>query len=450
MNMRKTVISLSSIAMMASLAACGSSSGGSPSATSANPGATNQTTAQATAPAAPGKVVKLKMWGGVPPESGPQAVVDNWNAKNPDIQVEYERYVNDDAGNLKLDTALLTGQGVDLFVSYSGTALKKRVDSGVALDMSGYTDYNIEDKMGQTAKDWQVNGKYYGVPTVKSAFYVWLNKDALDQAGLKVPTSWTWKEMQEYAAKLKTDKRSGLVQHLEIYPDAMDSVLAHEGYTKKDGTSNLDQPLIAKWLETLNAMMKDKTTPMLGEQLTSKMPVETMFLKGESAMLNAGSWIFRSSNNMTENPRTFKIAFAPVPRLDDNEQNYVTRGGLGDMVSINAKSANKEAAWKFLKWYADGGLMPLAAGGRIPSSKSANVDEALKLLLGANESTYDIPSLKYVLFENKTPLFTRSVPQQVLDLRREEYEKFFLGKQDVKATLAAMVKRHNEYLKTVK
>ncbi|MNC26377.1 hypothetical protein D3C75_745040 [compost metagenome] len=74
----------------------------------------------------------------------------------------------------------------------------------------------------------------------------------------------------------------------------------------------------------------------------------------------------------------------------------------------------------------------------------------MKLLLGSNESTYDIPSLKYVLFENKTALFTRSVPQQVLDLRREEYEKFFLGKQDVNATLAAMVKRHNEYLKTVK
>ncbi|CAN7534860.1 extracellular solute-binding protein [Paenibacillus sp. LjRoot153] len=443
MTKRKNTMMLGALALTLGLTACGNTSGDSTSSSAS-------TTSSPSATAAPGKVVKLKMWGGVPPESGPQAVVDNWNAKNPDIQVEYERYVNDDAGNLKLDTALLTGQSVDLFVNYTGTALKKRVDAGVALDLSSNTDYNIEQKMGSTTKDWQVNGKYYGIPTVKSTFFVWFNKEMLDQAGLKVPTSWTWKDMQDYATKLKADKRFGLVQHLESFPDSLDAALTHDGYTKKDGSSNLDNPLVGTWLDTLNTMMKDKSTPMLGEQLTTKMPVETMFLKGESAMLNAGSWIFRNSNNMKDNPRTFKIAFAPVPRLDSNEQNSIGRGGLGDFVSINAKTANKDAAWKFLKWYADGGLLPLASGGRIPSSKDANVEDALKLLLGENESTYDIPSLKFVLFENKTPTFTRNLPQQVMDLRREEYEKFFLGKQDTGATLAAMVKRHTEYMKTTK
>lgn len=440
MTMKKAAILLSTILLTASLAACGSSEENGAAGTAATGAAST----------APGKTVKLKMWGGVPPESGPQAVVDAWNAKNPGIQVEYERYVNDDSGNLKLDTALLTGQGVDLFVNYSGTALKKRVDSGVALDLSGYTDYNIDQKMGEAAKDWQVNGKYYGVPTVKSAFYIWFNKDMLDQAGLPLPKDWTWKEMQSYASKLKSGNRYGLVQHLEVYPDPTDSVLVKEGYTKKDGSSNLDHPLIGQWLDTLNAMMKEKSTPLLGEQLTTKMPVETMFLKGESAMLNAGSWIFRASNNLKDNPRSFKIAFAPVPRLDSNQGNYIARGGLGDLVSINAKTAHKDEAWKFLKWYADGGLMPLASGGRIPASKDADADEALKLLLAGNESTYDIPSLKYVLFDNKTPLYPRSLPQQVMDLRREEYEQFFLGKKDTAATLAAMAKRHNEYLKTAK
>ncbi|OAS16503.1 ABC transporter substrate-binding protein [Paenibacillus oryzisoli] len=444
MTKRKNTMMLGALALTLGLTACGNTSGDT-----ASSGAST-TSPSTTATAATGKVVKLKMWGGVPPESGPQAVVDNWNAKNPDIQVEYERYVNDDAGNLKLDTALLTGQSVDLFVNYSGTALKKRVDAGVALDMSSYTDYNIEQKMGSTAKDWQVNGKYYGIPTVKSTFFVWFNKEMLDQVGLKVPTSWSWKEMQDYATKLKGDKRFGLVQHLESFPDSLDSALTHDGYTKKDGSSNLDNPMVGTWLDTLSAMMKDKSTPMLGEQLTTKMPVETMFLKGESAMLNAGSWIFRNSNNLKDNPRTFKIAFAPVPRLDSNEQNAIGRGGLGDFVSINAKSTNKDAAWKFLKWYADGGLLPLASGGRIPASKDANVEDALKLLLGENESTYDIPSLKFVLFENITPTFTRNLPQQVMDLRREEYEKFFLGKQDTATTLASMVKRHTEYLKTTK
>ncbi len=44
------------------------------------------------------EVVTLQFWGGVPPEAGPQAVVDEWNEHNPDIQVEYTRFVNDDDG----------------------------------------------------------------------------------------------------------------------------------------------------------------------------------------------------------------------------------------------------------------------------------------------------------------------------------------------------------------
>ncbi|HEY8529020.1 MAG TPA: extracellular solute-binding protein, partial [Paenibacillaceae bacterium] len=140
--------------------------------------------------------VKLVMWGGVPPESGPQAVVDNWNAQNPHIQVEYVRFVNDDDGNLKLDTALLTGQNVDIYVNYTLSQLQKRIEAGVALDLSPFTDYNIDEKMGPDAAQWKVDGKYYGVPTKKNAFFVALNKDMLDAANLPVPKDWTWDEMR--------------------------------------------------------------------------------------------------------------------------------------------------------------------------------------------------------------------------------------------------------------
>ena len=77
--------------------------------------------------AAAGKV-KLTMWGAVPPENGPQEVVDTWNAEHPDIQVEYVRFVNDDDGNLKLDTALSTGQNVDLNFNYTLKNLDKSIN----------------------------------------------------------------------------------------------------------------------------------------------------------------------------------------------------------------------------------------------------------------------------------------------------------------------------------
>lgn len=439
MNKSRVIAGITSLVLIMGLAAgCGNSSNTS----SAGNGSS------ATGKNAP---VTLKMWGGVPPESGPQQVVDNWNKEHPDIQVEYVRYVNDDDGNLKLDTAMITGQDVDLFVNYTLSHTAKRVESGLALDLSSFTDYNIEEKMGADTASWKIDGKFYGVPTTKSSYFVALNKDALDKAGLPVPKDWTWNELREYAKKLKNGDSYGFIQNMEPFVDPLDSVLSQDGYTKPDGTSNLDHPLVRQWLETLNGMMQeDKTTPPLGEQLTSKMPVEQVFLSGEVPMLNIGAWLLRSSNNFTDFPRDFKIAFAPVPRLAESASDYVTRGGLGDYISINAKSKKQEAAWEFLKWYSDGGMAPMAEGGRLPASKDAKQEDALKSLIGDKGDTYDLDSLMYVMFDNKTPTYVRSLPQEVMDLRSQEYEKYFLGSQSLDQTLQAMVARHNEYLKQKK
>jgi multiple sugar transport system substrate-binding protein len=435
-------IILSSVLMISLFAGCSSSG----STTASDTKATTKTTA---APAdKKQETVKLTMWGAVPAESGPQAVIDAWNKSNPNVQVEYVRFVNDDDGNLKLDTALLTGQNADIYVNYTIPHVQKRIKAGVALDLGQFTDYNIDQKMGPDAKLWQVDGKYYGMPTTKNVFFVALNKDELDAAKLPIPDQWTWDDMRDYAKKLKGSKPYGLVQDTEPYVDPIDSILTKKGITKTDGTSNLDDPSVKKWLETLNGMMKDdKTTPPLGEQLTSKMPVTSVFLKGDAAMINIGAWLLRDANNFKDNPRTFKIAFAPVPRLTENASDNVTRGGLGDYISINGKSSHTKEAWEFLKWYADKGMGPMAAGGRLPASKDADLDAATKSLLGDHPETYDLASLKKVLFENKTPTYVRSTPQQVMDLRREEYEKFFLGSQTADQAIANMVKRHNALLK---
>ncbi|WP_246362852.1 ABC transporter substrate-binding protein [Paenibacillus alba] len=438
MNIKKTTVSLLSAALVLGVTAgCGSS--GEKAASTSSPSTSSAPEAK--------KAVTLTMWGGVPGESGPQAAVDNWNAKNPDIQVKYERFVNDDAGNLKLDTALTTNQGIDLYVNYTLAGLTKRIDAGTALDLSEFKDYNIDDKMGTDAKDWKVKDKYYGLPTKKNVSFVWLNKNALDEAGLTVPSlDWTMDDLQQYAAKLKKGTRWGFTEHISAYPNFFDGANAGAGFTKADGTSNLDDPTVRKAYESMfNMMYTDKSMPLLGEQITSKMPTDTMFLKGETAMLGAGEFIFRSSNNMKDFPRDFKIAFATLPKVTKDQTNFKYPGGLGDVISINPNSKNKEQAWKFLKWYADGGMMPLASGGRIPSSKDANVEEAIKLLLGDNEKTYDVDSLKKVVF-GKFPTYTATMAQQVIDARREEYEKYFLKAQSLDDTLKNTVKRHNDYL----
>lgn len=446
--MKRTLITLLSLIFIVGMvSAC--TSGNTPSPSS-NEGKTPSNNEQSNGgndkQASKKDPIKLTFWGGVPAESGPQDVVDAWNAEHPDVQVEYVRYVNDDDGNLKLDTALMTDQGVDLYVNYGLNRLENRVNSGAALDLGEFGDYNIDEKMGPGAKAWLFEDKYYAMPTKKDIFFVWLNKDALDEANLPVPTEWTLDEMAAYAETLKQENRYGLVKHTEPYPDLMDGSLVSHNYVKADGTSDFDNPIVGTWLETLKNMMDSGATPPLGEQLTSQMPVDTIFLKGEAAMLDAGEWIFRSSNNMEDNPRDFTIAFAPIPSVTADQAEYKVRGGIGDGISVNAKSKHIEEAWEFLKWYADGGMAPMAAGGRLPASKDANVDEAIQALLGDHADTYDEASLKHAVF-GQFDTYNRNLPQQVMDLRQQEYEKYFLGNQDLASTLEAMAKRHNEYIK---
>lgn len=398
-----------------------------------------------------GEVIKLTFWGGVPVEAGPQQAIEDWNKQNPDIQVEYVRFVNDDVGNVKLDTALVTGEGVDLYATYAFPRFAKRADSGLALDLGQFSDYNIDEMMGPDAEAWKIDGKYYAMPTKKDLHFIWLNKDALDEAGLLVPYDWTWEDMRTYAKKLAEVKQWGIVQDLYSWDFVLDSPTAVEGVVKADGTSNLDNKYTRQILETMYKMMyEDKSRPLYGEQVASKMRVEDEFLSGKAGMFYAGEWIFRFANNMKDYPRDFKIAIAPIPKVTKDQENYRVFGGLGDAISINPKSKNIEAAWKFLKWYADGGMKPLLNGGRIPSSKAVSTDDSLELLVEGYEELYDIDSIQKVLFSSDTKTFQSKLDQQVIDHRRQQLERYFTNNQSLDQVFSKVLAYHNDFIKNGK
>ncbi|MFK4996716.1 extracellular solute-binding protein [Bacillus sp. N9] len=73
----------------------------------------------------------------------------------------------------------------------------------VELDMFEPLDEFIE-KEGFSYDDeykvnYQIDGKHYGLPGKYTSWYVLMNKDHLDAAGLEVPKSWTWEEFMDYA-----------------------------------------------------------------------------------------------------------------------------------------------------------------------------------------------------------------------------------------------------------
>ena len=274
-----------------------------------------------TAAAAAKAPVKLRWWGGVPEANGPKQTVEAWNKANPDIQVEYVQYPNNDEGNVKLDTALQAPGEVDVLVSYGLPRLKQRADGGAIEPLDAYlAGFDPEKEWGKLDNRW--DNKYWALIGNSQPRFVYLNKNALDEAGLKVPTDWTWEEYMEYAKKL--NKGSGATKRYGAFyqfPNPFEPVTVLKGgdfIYKDECTTNFDDPLFLQALKMrLQMQDTDKSIAPLGDVTAGKLQPYSEFLTGKTAMLTEGSWILRYVSNTKDNPRDFPIVFAPMPHFKD-------------------------------------------------------------------------------------------------------------------------------------
>lgn len=277
-----------------------------------------------------GEVVTIRMWGGVPPESGPQQVCDNFNElyKDKGIQVEYERFVNDETGNLKLETNLLSGTGVDLYMSYGIDALTKRAQGEMALDLTELMERDGFDQkayFGDMAEAYYVDGKPYCLPTKLDQYGIVINKTMFDEAGIEVPTEWTFEEFREIAKQLThgegQDKVYGIFWNTQQDISGMFNYLIAQTnggdpmYLSETETA-FEDPVVLQAVQLVNDMMNvDGTSPTHTDSVTQKLSQEGLFLTGKCAM-TIGPWMidpYCQSSPCYDVPRFPCIRILPSP-----------------------------------------------------------------------------------------------------------------------------------------
>ena len=390
-------------------------------------------------------IIHLHFWSGVPAENGPLAAVEKWNAMNPNIQVTYHRYVNNEEGNLRVNIAMQTGDAVDILMSHSANDYEQRVRSGLLRPLTDRLDEDyLFEKVGSGVLRWKVDGVYYALPTNVNAIFIMVNEDVLRDRGLEVPEKLTMDELRELANALKSDEFTytyaldagnihGVIQH----------ALIDVGFVGEDGKSNLGHPNVHHGLETFYKMMhEDKVMPVLAVQKATNMAPEQMFLRGELPLYQAGAWRLRMSNDLEQYPRDFRIAFVPYPYFDGHS---IPGHHIEDAMSITAHCQYPDEAWEFIKWWALEGMMALAPGGRVPAHADAPGAEARRLIVSGAEQTYNLESLNRTYEMENTKLIPVP-PYQVLDYINQEIEKYFLGEQSIDETIDNMVEFHNRFL----
>jgi multiple sugar transport system substrate-binding protein len=398
--------------------------------------------------------VTIKVWGAVQEDQGVSELLANFMKENPNIKAEYVFYKNDPAGNTKLSTALMAGDDVDVFINYGARRIDPRAKGGQALDLTPYITkdrLNMKENFGTDY--FTLDGKVYALPASTLKTLVWINQQALAEAGLALPKKdWTWEDYKEYARKLTkgdgANKRYGSIWFDPGYSFTTPArgLLGADYYYKADGTSNFDHPAfkmsLAYKLELENQL---KVQENRIEFLMAKMNYWSEFFTGKAAMMIGSDAMLRHALNQKDYPRNWKVAFANLPRYDQNTKvNYMGRTFF-DYIAVSKNSKNKDAAWKLAKYWATKGSIYMFKYGRGSAWKKTDVGKVSELIISAeNQRLFDMASFKKVFLDYASPGYNDSdftAYAQLDQIVTEEYEKAQLGSITVEQALDNMKKR---------
>lgn len=393
----------------------------------------------------------LNVWGGVPNETGPDDLCAAFMEEHPDITVTYTRFVNDDEGNIKLDTSLTGGAGIDMFFSYNPARLFQRADSGLAIDLTekiaAEEDFAEFRADADPAANYVREGKVFAIPAARAPVHVYINKSMLDAAGITLGATWTVDEFVEVARALTTD---GVFGTLDYPPQAR--IMLGPDYRYADGgsSSNFADPWFSKELE-LAMMLQDEGVRMdqetiIAEQLQTFS--QNPYIAGRVAMLIASGQIIRSINDTTEYPHDFQTYCMPLPTPDPSIPAW-NSGQRGDLISINPESEYQDEAWELAKFWMRNAAEFMTKGGRLPALMgNSSEDDILADLLSENaDELYDVESWRSMLFSPDLVLpvdtiFTAGT--QIDTITRTLTDEYLLGDRTLDSWVSEAVAQSDE------
>ena len=268
-------------------------------------------------------------------EENLQAIVDAFEAENPDITVEVTTLPYGDYGTA-LQTDLAAGTVSDVFDIEYANYRQFQADGVLAeipvADPGAYRESLLEA--------YQTDGTQYALPSSFSDVVLYYNKDLFDAAGLDYPTNdWTWED-ERAAAEALTDQAAGVwgdhqpVSFYEYY-----KALAQNGgeFLTEDGTAvafNTPEGIeAAEWL-----VGKSGTVMPTIEQGQGTPDFDTnLFKEGKLGMLHSGIWVFGAFADV---PFAWDIAVEPG---NTTQASAVFSNAVG--VSATSEHPEEAAAW---------------------------------------------------------------------------------------------------------
>lgn len=381
--------------------------------------------------------------------------IEAYQKANEGVKIELAPLVanfNYDEYAKKVNIMVAAGEQIDLIKSATLAEVSAKAKSGVLEPLDDYAakeGIKLENEYGGITP---IDGKIYAITEQLTCWLIFINKDMLDAAGLKVPPKdWTWADYREYAKKMTkgsgSEKVYGSYMHNWewFFAIGIQSKVMDNPYFTPDGKPDFDNPVFREGMQYRYDLENvDKCQVPYIDIASQKLAYRSVFFSGKAAMTAMGAWMVSDIQLTDKYPHKFKTTFAAFPRWDSScKPNTSAADGAGCGWSVNTASKNKEEAYKFLRAITTEGL---EYGHKLWSAwKKTDAEATIKSIAGADESLYDIEALKAVMFdpdkvENK---YTYSGPGQteVLDAYIQENEVYLSGGQSLDKTLENIKKR---------
>lgn len=284
--------------------------------------------------------------------------VKAYESVNPNVKIELQ---NVPFGELlkKITVSNISGEGADIYHIYSAwlpeltnsKSIEAAPEDFVADIKAGYGQ-NIQDSVS-------VGGSLYGYPTELTAYALNYNKRLFQEAGLTAPPK-TWDELLDYAQKLTKVENGQVVQQGFGVISGWDSGTVHPwlallnsnggNFISADGKkTELDSPQALETMKLYKKLVDSKATnlDMSPANASTTGAYMNNFELEKTAMIIMANW-WKSSLQTTMGDKYKNVATAPIPVGPSGTDSVSVFYSW--LYSVNAKSQNKEEAWKFLQW----------------------------------------------------------------------------------------------------
>ena len=280
-----------------------------------------------------------------------KALVEAFQKENPDIKVDIIDISNADYST-KMTVMLAGGEDIDAF------AIKNFMDYGTYISRNylyPLDEFVKKDKFdlkpyGSALEVIKEKKKLMALPFRSDIYLLYYNKDLFDKFGVSYPTNdMTWQQVRETAKKLTSGSGNDITWGFYLHSwrsQVMNTILPTTKTTLVQGKYAFLKPAYKLFLGMQN---EDKSMMSLGEIITTKTHYRAFFETGKVGMLYMGTWYIGSliqdkrKGQHNVNWGIVKGPHWPGEKPGSSATVLTTSG-------INAKSAKKEAAWKFISF----------------------------------------------------------------------------------------------------